>query len=218
MSKENMKLWEKVQKSDPAAVKKVAFGARSFNTINANHQVKNATAEFGPKGKGWGIMNEEFIPFPLNMVLYKADFWWKEDDNVYMYGISSSISLASKGGKPDDEFAKKVATDALTKGLSHLGFNADIFLGMWDDNRYVEALKAEKVAEASAPLKEKAVEVLEKAAELAKAGDVDGIRKLYTDNKDLHAVVGFRDRISEAGEIAKNVQAKEAEATDVKEG
>ncbi len=37
----------------------------------------------------------------------------------------------------DDECFKKVSTDALTKGLSKLGFNSDIFLGMWDDNRYV---------------------------------------------------------------------------------
>ena len=27
--------------------------------------------------------------------------------------------------------------------MSHLGFNADIFLGMWDDNRYVNQMKEE---------------------------------------------------------------------------
>ena len=36
-----------------------------------------------------------------------------------------------------------VSTDALTKGLSKLGFNADIFLGKWDDNRYVSQRKEE---------------------------------------------------------------------------
>ena len=35
---------------------------------------------------------------------------------------------------------KKVATDALTKGLSKLGFNADVFMGMFDDNKYVNKL------------------------------------------------------------------------------
>jgi hypothetical protein len=34
-------------------------------------------------------------------------------------------------------------TDALTKGLSQLGFNADVFLGLYDDNKYVEAVRRE---------------------------------------------------------------------------
>jgi hypothetical protein len=28
-------------------------------------------------------------------------------------------------------------TDGLTKGISHLGFNADVFLGEMDGNKYV---------------------------------------------------------------------------------
>jgi hypothetical protein len=42
----------------------------------------------------------------------------------------------------DDDCVKKVATDALTKGLSKLGFNADVFLGLYDDNKYVAGAKA----------------------------------------------------------------------------
>ena len=34
-------------------------------------------------------------------------------------------------------------TDAITKALSHLGFNADVFLGKFDDNAYVTAMRAE---------------------------------------------------------------------------
>ena len=45
--------------------------------------------------------------------------------------------------KIDDNFAKKLETDTLTKALSKLGFNADIFLGKFDDIRYVEDLNKE---------------------------------------------------------------------------
>ena len=59
------------------------------------------------------------------------------------FDINSSIATHQRNGKLDDECYKKVTTDALTKGMSHLGFNADIFLGMWDDNRYVNQMKEE---------------------------------------------------------------------------
>ena len=40
------------------------------------------------------------------------------------------------------ECQKKALTDAITKGLSYLGFNADVFLGMFDDNKYVSERNA----------------------------------------------------------------------------
>ena len=41
----------------------------------------------------------------------------------------------------DDEAPKKAATDALTKAFSYLGLNADVFLGMFDSNKYVSEMK-----------------------------------------------------------------------------
>ena len=43
--------------------------------------------------------------------------------------------------KPDTDCMKKATTDGLTKGLTYFGFNADVFLGKFDDNKYVEELK-----------------------------------------------------------------------------
>ena len=45
------------------------------------------------------------------------------------------------GGRPDDEAFKKATTDGITKSLSYLGFSADIFMGRWDDSKYVEGLR-----------------------------------------------------------------------------
>jgi len=36
-----------------------------------------------------------------------------------------------------------VATDELSKGLSKLGFNSDVFEGLFDDNKYVQQMMKE---------------------------------------------------------------------------
>jgi uncharacterized short protein YbdD (DUF466 family) len=43
----------------------------------------------------------------------------------------------------DDEAPKKAMTDAMTKAFSHLGMSADVFLGKFDDSKYVEQMKEE---------------------------------------------------------------------------
>jgi hypothetical protein len=42
-----------------------------------------------------------------------------------------------------DNDAKKIETDTLTKAISKLGFNADIFMGKFDDLRYIEEMNEE---------------------------------------------------------------------------
>ncbi len=43
----------------------------------------------------------------------------------------------------DADFAKKIETDALTKALSKIGFNADVFMGRYDDVKYVNEMAEE---------------------------------------------------------------------------
>jgi hypothetical protein len=75
MSKENMKLWNAVEKTNPKYTKQVGFG-RKFTTVNAQYQVKCATEQFGPLGKGWGIDNEFFHPIIEGLIGYTAKLWW----------------------------------------------------------------------------------------------------------------------------------------------
>ena len=142
MNKENMKLWNAVEKTNPKYTKQVGFG-RKFTSVQAQYQIMCATEQFGPMGKGWGIKSEFFNPVIEGMIGYTAIFWWKEGEDIHTFDINSSISTHNKSGKLDDECFKKVSTDAMTKGLSKLGFNADVFLGQWDDNRYVAQMKKE---------------------------------------------------------------------------
>jgi len=136
-----LSFWESVQTTDPKYTKEVGFG-RKFTSINAQYQLREMTRAFGRIGEGWGIRNEQYYTINIEGLLcYQAQLWYDADGLECVFDISSSIATHNSKGKLDDECFKKVATDALTKGLSKLGFNADVFLGLWDDNRYVQALR-----------------------------------------------------------------------------
>ena len=136
----NLSFWESVQTTDPNFTKEVGFG-RKFTSINAHYQVREMTRAWGKIGQGWGVDSEHFWMVCDGLLAYQAKLWYKDGVDKYYYDINSSIATHNGKGKLDDECFKKVSTDALTKGLSKLGFNADVFLGMWDDNRYVNQVK-----------------------------------------------------------------------------
>jgi len=155
----NLKLWKAVEETDPNHTKKVTFGA-NFTSINATYQIMNATEQFGTYGNLWGIESIEYEYIDLVneqiMVLAKAIFRYPIDANlIATFPISSTIMMQEyskkwKSLQVDDEWAKKIETDITTKALSKLGFNADVFLGMYDDNKYINSLK-KKYAEEAPP-------------------------------------------------------------------
>lgn len=186
MNKDNMKLWNAVEKTNPKYTKQVGFG-RKFTSINAQYQVMCATEQFGAMGDGWGVSDERFEMVCEGLLGYQAVFWWRGDDQqVKTFTINSSIATHSKAGKLDDECYKKVSTDALTKGLSKLGFNADVFLGQWDDNRYVNQMKKEfsdksDKKEKSAPGTKMTADVFNLMMEAIKKGKGDKVKERMSD-------------------------------------
>jgi len=165
----NMRIWNAVSSTDPAHTKKVNIG-RGFTSIDAHWQIMQATRQFGPIGEGWGYSVEHStISLSEQMVLAVADvtIWWAGDvaatgsqqwpagRATHTYGpIRATCEMWSpdRSGKMrvDEDSPKKSLTDALTKGLSHLGFSADVFLGLFDDNRYVQKVAREFAAMGSA--------------------------------------------------------------------
>ena len=141
----NLELWDSVSTTDPEFTTKVNQRG-GFTAIGAQYQLKNATEVFGPFGSGFGVRNENYEPILGDtLVIYTAEFFYtyiNEDGEKVegVFPISSAIKTAM-GNRVDDDCIKKVATDALTKGLSKLGFNADVFLGRFDDNKYVNTPK-----------------------------------------------------------------------------
>ncbi len=157
MSNTNLRIWDAVSKTDPSHTKPVEFGSRKFTSIDAHWQVMQATKQFGPVGVGWGYtVDHSFERLTDTMVLAVADvtLWYREDEKAAQYGpIRGTCEVygpKTYKGKAipgefvtDEDAPKKAMTDALTKGLSHLGFSADVFLKLFDDNRYVQRLKRE---------------------------------------------------------------------------
>jgi hypothetical protein len=104
----------------------------------------------GLYGDTWGINNIEYTFHHLDkdqvMVLAKAIFKYPIiGEGTASFPISSTIMMQEYSKKYselqiDDEWAKKIETDITTKALSKLGFNADVFLGLYDDNKYVNRL------------------------------------------------------------------------------
>lgn len=136
----NMELWNKVCVTNPDNTKEVGFG-RKFTAIDAHSQIKRATEVFGRVGVGWGWEVVE-IQYPLNdTVALKIRVWHGDRDNWFEHWGQCGLFTGNDKAKDDQECFKKATTDGLTKCLSYLGFNADVFLGKFDDNKYVEALK-----------------------------------------------------------------------------
>lgn len=139
---DNMDLWEKVCNTDLKFTKKVQKRGFKILAITAQYQIKKATKIWGPFGLYWGIKDEKFQIIDT-FCLYTAILYYVGDDHIRgEFPIHSDISLKMKDNYNED-WAKKVATDALTKGLSKLGFNSDVFEGKYDsetaysENKYI---------------------------------------------------------------------------------
>ena len=183
----NTALWDKVFPTDPAYTKFVKVG-RGFTTIDAYYQVKTATEVFGPVGLGWGWDTDE--TYTDGMVIVKMYLWYKHPDTgetsqpLVHFGCKA---LANKSGRINEDAVKSATTDALTKALSYIGFNGDVFLGLFDDNKYV-AMQQQKFEEkAEAPSDEQAELLGELSVEISTAFDMnvlEALRPRLTEAKD----------------------------------
>ena len=154
-----MKLWDSVEKTNPEHTKTFkGKGGFKGTAISAQYQIKTATSIWGPMGYKWGLKEDSYTKesvsdnYHHDVLIYKAVFYYPiENETAYfnmeteidLWNYSKSYSEWSKNNDP----RKKARTDLLTKCLSQLGFNADVFMGMFDDNKYVNDLKQEKKQE-----------------------------------------------------------------------
>lgn len=168
---EPLGIWNQVQTTDPKFTKEFKKGGGFKGTsINAQYNIKRATEVFGPNGMGWGVdvLTEEYMQghphtnpegevvcYEMIHIL-RVSVWYMVDGVKYntspQYGQTTFVGSNKYGTFTDEEAPKKTMTDATNKCLALLGFGADIFLGMYDDNKYVndkkEQFKREDVAKA----------------------------------------------------------------------
>lgn len=137
--KKNMALWNKYCETNPQWTKRINMRG-GFTGIDSYSQLRLATEEFGPFGVEWGLKNLEihFIYDDTKCVgLYaQSIFFYPYDAKTGEIPVAADMPY-----KPNDDCVKKVRTECISKALSMLGFNADVFLGKFDDNRYVSEMK-----------------------------------------------------------------------------
>ena len=147
---ENLKLWSLVEKTNPKYTKKANVKGNSITAISPQYQIKNVTEQFGSYGKTWGFKSLDFdytLVDSLGLVVLHAIFFYP--DGEFPIKNAQNVFIDNAKTKIDDNFAKKLETDTLTKAISKLGFNADIFMGLFDDVKYL----AEVTREFSEPKK-----------------------------------------------------------------
>lgn len=141
---ENLKLWHSVEKTNPKYTKKANVGGNQITSIAPQYQIMNVTEQFGSYGKTWGFKNIELdytlVP-EFNLIIFKATFFYPGGEFPTINSIKMFMDNAKT--KIDDNFAKKLETDTLTKAISKLGFNADIFMGKFDDVKYLSEVTKE---------------------------------------------------------------------------
>lgn len=157
MSNKNLMLWDSVKKTDPAHTKQASKGQFNFTSVAPMYQNWKATEQFGIQGIGWGVVvgSEVFTEKEYGtttIISYDAVLFFTVDGvrgEIPIHASEKSCYMTNgykgKDGymKIDDEVRKKVVTNAKTKGLSELGFSADIFMGQFDDPNYVDYLNFE---------------------------------------------------------------------------
>jgi hypothetical protein len=141
---ENLKLWNAVEKTNPKYTKKANVKGNNIISIAPQYQIKNVTEQFGIYGEKWGFKSLEFdytLTESLGLVILHAVFFFPNGE--FPIKNAQSLFMDNAKTKVDDNFAKKLETDTLTKAISKLGFNADIFLGSFDDVKYLAEVTKE---------------------------------------------------------------------------
>lgn len=149
MSNENLKLWNKASVTDPKHTKKIEFGAGfKPTTIDAYQQIKNFTEEFGVATQGWHF-ESDIVPANDHICIVKLSLYTIDNQKpIQVFGTCPWMTKG-KNSRLDEEAPKKATTDALTKAFSILGFNADVFMGYFDDNKYVAQAQQHHEAKAA---------------------------------------------------------------------
>lgn len=153
LGKDPMSIWNNLRTPDPRRTKTFKrAGGFTGTAITPLHIAERLTQIFGPCGLGWGFqVNQiDYVPAEAPEVVYVlVTLWWKLDGVTNKGEVGRAEiqhvggTMLKKGGKDgparyDDEAVKAAVTDAIGKAATYIGAAADVYLGLFDDNKYVK--------------------------------------------------------------------------------
>ena len=189
---DNLKIWETHADIDPAFTKAITGKAYKGTSPNPQYVIRCLTDLFGPVGVGfgWRVVAEAFDKLGEDTLHWcRIEFWHTDRANTFeSYGQTKAAYPTKSGGFMVDEDApKKSLTDAIVKAASHVGIGANIFLGRWDDAKYVAEVAAEFRAEEKISAKPTAMEIAALKSAIMTSVDKSALNKTPMARVKAHA-------------------------------
>ena len=167
-----MRIWNRVCETDPKDTKSVSARG-GFTAVCATSQARRATEIWGPYGLGWSLVDLQFERFASGgkeCLALIATFWAGE----MHFPIAADMVF-----RAGDDCYKKLRTAAQSKALALLGFSADVFLGRFDDDHYVQSSRKKYEEEDS--IKERAMTAIIAANEAEELQPIrDHLGKMFS--------------------------------------
>ena len=181
---DNLKYWEQFADIDPKFTKQITGKQYKGTSPNPQYVIRCLTEMFGPIGHGfgWHVVREDFTPIGEEVLHWcRIWFWTANKENGFEgYGQTKALMKTRNGMMMDEDAPKKSMTDAAIKAASQLGVAANIFLGRWDDQKYVQTVAqeyAKKEAEANQPDPQERFDRMDAA--LKGAQSLEALHKLW---------------------------------------
>lgn len=154
---DNLRHWDALSRTDPKHTKPFDRGRFKGTATKPIWNERLMTEHFGPAGIGWGMDKPEFTLIPAGdelAVFCTVALWYRDGEargEVYGVGGDKVLRIDRSGAFISDEAYKAAYTDALGNAFKHLGVNADIHMGRFEDHKYVRELREEFAEERSEP-------------------------------------------------------------------
>ena len=222
---DGLAIWKQVEKTDPRATKKITGKAFGGTAIKPMYLIKRATELWGPMGHRWGltVLDQRVVecgPTDRLHVVLAEVFYPTEGGGrgaVPCFG-QTHLCGARKSGEffLDEDAPKKSLTDALTKGLSWLGFAADVHMGRFDDVKYLAEntrdFEEQERQEQAADARERHEKMKKEAAAVLDGAAKQGTRALQTAWQALSQAQ--RQAVADAGGGCPDVYKRAAAEAD----
>jgi hypothetical protein len=216
----NLELWDKVRRVPTEHLKGFKrAGGFSGTAIKPMWTVQTMTEQFGPCGQGWGIDAPSFQTVAgdnKETLVYCTVSVWHGSPEKKIFGVGGDrvvthIKANDKYNTPerwqnDDEAFKKAFTDAVGNALKFLGVGADIHMGLWDGNKYVDEAPADKPAPMpKAEARPEYKKISDGIRQIRDTGNIEDLRAWYKSHVKIMQTFdqGWADEISKEFDEAK---------------